>query len=253
MEIDVANNVFDDLTEVFDELVDWPTRLANEGPFYRSLFARIGVRRLVDVACGTGRHAAMFHSWNLHVQAADISPRMLELARSHFGEPPGLHWVVRGFDEPVESAERFDAALCVGNSLALAPDMSVVQRALQQMLAAVRNGGVAVVHVLNLWRLPDGPCVWHKCKRATLPQGEVLIARGVHRCGSRGYVELIEADLTGGVSMRGESARLLGLEAPELERMARRAGAARVEVFGGYQQQPYNRQQSIDLLIVSEK
>jgi len=35
--------------------------------------------------------------------------------------------------------------------------------------------------------------------------------------------------------------------------MARRAGAARVEVFGGYQQQPYNRQQSIDLLIVSEK
>ncbi len=78
MEIDVTNNVFDDLTEVFDELVDWPKRLANEEPFYRRLFARIGVRRLVDVACGTGRHAAMFHSWNLHVQAADISPRMIE-------------------------------------------------------------------------------------------------------------------------------------------------------------------------------
>jgi SAM-dependent methyltransferase len=253
MEIDVPNNVFDDLTEVFDELVDWPTRLANEGPFYRSLFARIGVRRVVDVACGTGRHAAIFHSWNLHVQAADISPRMLELARSHFGEPPGLHWVVRGFDEPVESTERFDAALCVGNSLALAPDMTVVQRALQQMLTAVRDGGVAVVHVLNLWRLPDGPCVWHKCKRTTLPQGEVLIARGVHRCGSRGYVELIVADLTGGVPIRGQSAQLLGLEAPQLERMARQAGAAQVRVLGGYQEQPYDRQESVDLLIIVEK
>jgi glycine/sarcosine N-methyltransferase len=253
MSIDFDNNVFDDSTEVFDELVDWPKRLANEEPFYRNLFARIGVRRLVDVACGTGRHAAMFHSWNMHVQAADISPSMIELARSRFGESPGLHWVVRGFDEPIESAERFDAALCVGNSLALARDVTVVQRVLQQMLAAVRNGGVAVVHVLNLWRLPDGPCVWHKCKRTTLPQGEVLLARGVHRCGSRGYVELIVAELTGGVSMRGQSAQLLGLEAAELERMASQAGAGQVGVYGGYQGQPYDRQESVDLLIIAEK
>jgi SAM-dependent methyltransferase len=251
--LDVASNVFDDLTEVFDELIDWPKRLANEEPFYRSLFGRFGVRRLVDVACGTGRHAAMFHSWNLHVEAADISPKMIELARSHFGEPPGLHWVVRGFDKPIESAEPFDAALCVGNSLALAPDMTVIERVLQQMLAAVHSGGVAVVHVLNLWRLPDGPCVWHKCKRTTLPQGEVFLARGVHRCGSRGYVELIVADLMGADSMRGQSARLLGLEAPELERMARQAGAGRVEVFGGYQEQPYDREESVDLIILAEK
>jgi len=246
-------NVFDDLTEVFEELVDWPRRLANEEPFYRRLFARIGVRRLVDVACGTGRHAAMFHSWNLHVQGADLSPRMIELARRRCGEPPGLSWAVRSFDEPIASAEPFDAAVCVGNSLALAPDMAVVQGAIRQMLAAVRSGGVAVVHVLNLWHLPDGPCVWLKSKRTTLPQGEVLLARGVHRCGAQGYVELLVADLTGGVPLRGQSARLLGLEAAELEGMARQAGAAQVRFFGGYQEQPYERQQSVDLIMVAEK
>ena len=36
------------------------------------------------------------------------------------------------------------------------------------MFAAVRAGGLVVLHVLNLWRLPDGPCVWQKCRRAPL-------------------------------------------------------------------------------------
>jgi SAM-dependent methyltransferase len=246
-------NIFDDLPNVFEELVDWPKRLANEAPFYRRLFEHVGVGSVVDVACGTGRHAAMFHSWNLQVEGADVSPQMIELVRHNFGEPPGLRWVVRSFDAAIEPAASFDAAICVGNSLALAPDLSVVKRAIQQMLSAVRSGGVVVVHVLNLWHLPEGPCVWHKDKRITLPQGEAFIARGVHRCGRQGYVEWIVADLSGAVPMRGETAQLLGLDAAELERMARHAGAAKVSLFGGYQGQPYDRQQSVDLLLVAEK
>jgi SAM-dependent methyltransferase len=245
--------VFDDLAEVFEEIVDWPKRLANEALFYRRLFARIGVRRVVDVASGTGRHAELFHSWSLQVEGSDISPRMIELARKRFGEPNGLRWVVRGYDEPIKSSEPFDAAVCVGNSLALAPDKAVVQQALQEMLAAVRKGGLVVSHVLNLWHLPDGPCVWHKCKRTTFSQGEVLLVRGVHRCGSRGYVELIVADLAGHIPMRGESAQLLGLDASELEQMARKAGAAQIRFFGGYQEQPFDRQESVDLIMVAEK
>jgi hypothetical protein len=121
------------------------------------------------------------------------------------------------------------------------------------MLAAVCEGGVAVIHVLNLWSLPNGPCVWHRSGKTTLPQGEALIARGVHRCGSCGFVELIVADLSGKTPLRGQSAQLLGLEAPELEHMARQAGARRVRTVGGYQEQPYDRQESVDLILVAEK
>ena len=42
----------------------------------------------------------------------------------------------------------------------------VRERAVQVMVAAVRKGGVVLLHMLNLWRLPDGPCHWQKCKRA---------------------------------------------------------------------------------------
>ena len=245
--------MFDDLTDIYEAMIDWPKRLAHETPFYRRWFERCGVRSVVDVACGTGRHAAMFHDWKLRVEGADLSPNMIDRARRQFGEPPGLRWVVRGFDAPIDPAEPFDAALCVGNSLALAPDTATVGRTVEQMLAAVRPGGLIVIHVLNLWRLPDGPCVWQKCQAALLPQGEVLIVKGIHRCGGRGYVELLVADRAHGTQIHSESVPLLGLEAAELQQMLRRAGAAEVPCFGGYQEQPYDRLTSVDLLLAGRK
>jgi SAM-dependent methyltransferase len=259
----MPSGLFTDLTDLYEALIDWPKRLAHEEPFYRRLFERVGVRSVVDVACGTGRHAAMFHSWGLRVEGSDISPAMIERARGHFGEPPGLRWAVRGFDASLHPAEPFDAAICVGNSLALAPDKPTVARAIAQMLAAVRAGGAIVVHVLNLAHLPDGPCVWQKSKRTTLPASDpgpvaaasrdVLVLKGVHRYGQQGYVELIVTDPSGGKPLSSESVPFLGLEAGELEQMARQAGAAEVAFFGGYQEERYRPQKSADLVMVAQK
>jgi SAM-dependent methyltransferase len=248
--------MFDDLTDVYEAMIDWPKRLAHEEPFYRRLFDRVGVRRVIDVACGTGHHAAMFHRWGLRTVAADLSPAMIDRARKAFGQPPNLHWVVRSFDRPITLVEPFDVAVCVGNSLALAPDAATAQRAIGHMLAAVRTGGAIVIQVLNLHRLPDGPCVWQKCLRMTPPihvSEDLLILKGVHRCGNHGYVDLVAVNLFDKVTMRNESTPLLGFEASELEAMARSAGAQKVSLFGGYQDEPYDRQQSVDLVMVAEK
>jgi glycine/sarcosine N-methyltransferase len=246
-------NTFQDLTDVYEAMIDWPKRLGHEEPFYRGLFQQHGVGSVLDAACGTGRHAAMFHDWGLRVVGADISPAMIDRARANFGEPAGLRWVVRGFDEPIASAEPFDAAVCLGNSLPLASDMKMVQRAISQMLAAVRDGGLLVVHALNLWHLPDGPCVWQKRQFAALPQGQVLIVKGVHRCAERGYVEVIVSGLSGDSPMQTQSVPFLSLEAGKLESMARAAGAGEVRFCGGYHDEPYDRSESADLLMIVEK
>lgn len=242
--------VFDDLTDVYEAMIDWPKRLEHEGAFYRGLCERIEARTVVDVACGTGRHADLLHGWGLHVEGADLSPRMIARARETFGEPEGLRWAVRGFDRPIAGGP-FDAAVCVGNSLALAPDAATAGRAVGAMLAAVRAGGLVVVHVLNLWRLPDGPCVWQKCKRTTIRGEDVLVVKGVHRCGARGYVDLVVTRLEGEPRMQAECVPFLGIEAAELERMAREAGADDVRFFGGYREEPYDRAQSVDLVMVA--
>jgi SAM-dependent methyltransferase len=245
--------MFDDMTDIYEAMIDWDRRLGNEAPFYRRLFERAEAHSVADVACGTGRHAAMFHSWGLRVEGADISPAMIERARANFGEPPGLRWAVRGFDQPFQPREPFDAATCVGNSLALARDMAAVEGAVREMFAAVRQGGVVVLHVLNLWRLPDGPVRWQKCKRAALERGEVLIVKGVHRSGSGGYMDLVVAPLDAPTQMQAESVAFLGVEAEQLEQIARKAGASSVQLLGGYNDQPYDRNGSEDLIVVVER
>lgn len=249
----MSGGVFDDLTEIFECVIDWPKRLAHEEPFYRRLFDRVGVKRVVDVACGTGHHAAMFHSWGLHVEGADLSPNMIARACAHFGQPPGLQWSVRGYDQPVSSQPAFDAAICVGNSLALAPDAATACAAIRRMLASVRSGGVAVVHVLNAWAMPDGPCVWQKSVRTTLPDGAALVIKGVHRCGDQAYVELLVSLLEGDARLRSTCVPFMGFESEALERAMRESGAEGVRVFGGYAGQPFDRAKSIDLVLVAEK
>ena len=96
--------MFDDFADAYEAMIDWPKRLAHEEPFYRRLFDRLRAGSVLDAACGTGQHAAMFHSWGLQVEGADVSPVMIERAKTKFGEPRGLQWTVRGFEQPVEPA-----------------------------------------------------------------------------------------------------------------------------------------------------
>jgi SAM-dependent methyltransferase len=245
------SGAFDDLTDLYEAIIDWPKRLANEGPFFEDLFSEAGVRRVLDAACGTGHHAALFHSWGLEVEAADISPRMLAAAQGQFGGPQGLRWVERSFDAP-PGGEPFDAAVCIGNSLALADGLEAAARAVENLLAAVRPGGVVDVQVLNLWRLDDGPCVWLKCVPARWRERDVLILKGVHRGGSRGAVDLVVADPRGGL-LHSDSVPMLGLEAAQLERWARAAGAERIRLAGNYRQAAYDRATSVDLIMVCWK
>lgn len=247
--------MFDDLTDVYEAMIDWPKRLANESPFYRTLFERVQARRVVDVACGSGHHAALFSSWGLAVEAADLSPAMIGRAALRETGVIPVEWIVRGFDQPVSAPGGFDVAVCVGNSLALALDEAMLETAVRRMFEAVRPGGAVVVQLLNLWRLPDGPCVWQKCRRAVLPgvlpgRSEVMIVKGVHRVGRTGYVDLVVAPWDRPEQWRHESTQFWGVESADLVRLASDGGAASTELFGDYQFAPYAREKSTDLILV---
>lgn len=250
----MSERTFDDLTDVYEAMIDWSKRLATETPLFRRAFEQAGVKRVADVACGTGRHAAMFHQWGLEVEGSDISPGMIAQARSTYGEPGGLRWTVRGFDQPPGAPGSVDAVVCVGNSLALAPDHQAAAEAVRQMLNATRPGGVVIVHVLNLWKLPDGPMLWQKIVRQPLPQGPSLILKGVHRSGDRGFVELVVVpDPPSQAPNRYHSNGFLGLRGQELETAARQAGAAEVRLLGGHAEQPYDPASSGDLIMIATR
>jgi len=250
----MSKPLFDDMSDVYEAIIDWPKRLANEAPFFRGLFERANVARVADVACGTGRHADMFRSWGLEVHASDISPVMIQRAKEAFGESQRLRWTVQGFEHPLGPPGYFDAVVCLGNSLALAPDAATAAQALRHMLQALRPGGLAIVHVLNLWKLPQGPCVWQKVVTKSLPRGSSLILKGVHRCADRGYVDLVVLDNASDQEpIFSRSVRFLGLKAQDLDATARESGAVDVTFFGSHQNQPYDALESTDLILVARR
>ncbi len=236
----------------YDALIDWDRRLAREEPFHRALFDEVGVRRVLDAACGTGRHAAMFHAWGLDVTGADVSSGMIDFARSLHGSPPGLRWIVHSFDAPHDPPATFDAAICVGNSLAIAPDGAAAARVIRAITQSLRPGGLLIVQTLNLQRIAEGPVVWQKCRRLIDEHGDRVLLRGVHRIGRRGFVEVAELTLTGGgdVTPRYRGAPLTGFAQDELIAMAAEAGLERIETFGDYERHPFDAATSQDLILV---
>lgn len=252
----MSEAVFDELVDAYEAMIDWRKRLAFEEPFWRQLVERTGAKRVLDTACGTGHHGAMFHEWGLSVEAADVSPAMIARCRTLWGEKQGLMWVLRSFEQP--ATEGFDLALCVGNSLALAGSREGMGRAVGAMLGSVKPGGVLVVQVANLWRMAEGKILWQKCKRTRLgakgsgEQREVLIHKGMHRWGTLGYVELLVTEaMAAEPAMKSESVRFWGVERAELEQMAWAGGAQWVETYGDYQKGAYEAEKSTDLLLVT--
>jgi SAM-dependent methyltransferase len=243
---------FDQLTDFYESMVDWPKRLAGEGPFLKQLFESIGAKRIADVACGTGHHAALFHSWGLDVLASDISPSMIARARQSFGEPPGLRWTIADFTTPVAATESLDAVVCLGNSLALVPDLASVDKAIGAMLQSVRTGGLVIIHVLNLWKLPDGPCVWQKVVRKAIAGRDTTIIKGVHRHGDTGRVELIAIPVGNESGFQSHSVPFLGLTPAYLEKITQ-THRATPTFHGSAKPTPYTAAESPDLIMVARK
>lgn len=245
---------FLDRPEVYDAMIDWPARLKREEPLYRWLFQQVHAHRVLDTACGSGRHAALFYSWGLEVVGADISPAMIALCRDTHGEPAGLQWRCRSFAADPEGEPSFDAVLCKGNSLALAPDLDTVTRAIQTMMHALRPGGVCLIQLLNLHRLPRGPTQWQKKQRITLDDMPCLLLKGIHHHQDGAYLETVlmqENSHPPGIESHTE--RLLQLEQSTLSSLLLEHGAEHLQSYGTVNREPFHPEKSPDLILVARK
>jgi SAM-dependent methyltransferase len=173
---------------MFDVMTDWEARLASEGPFLQQLLHESGATRILDAACGSGGHALALTKWGYDVTGADASPAMIALAKQKAGQAAfdipfvvselaalgsktgleasaGLPPLDRdrlkapvqtsAVEEPAPSlageglGERFDAVLCLGNSLPHLLTQADLLAALKGMAGVLRPGGLFVTQNLN--------------------------------------------------------------------------------------------------------
>ncbi len=243
---------FDVLAEAYDAMIDWDKRLANESGLFRKVFDEVKARRVIDAACGTGRHAAMFARWGLEVEGADLNARMIEHCQAKYQGVGNLSFVTRSFMLPISRPA--DVVVCTGNSLALVDNLQQAEAAIAAMCAGVLPGGALVIHVLNLQSREEGPIRWDKCKRTLLSSGDALIIKGTHRAGGYGYVNFLLTDLSGSEpKLTVDTVRFLQLRSEFLETQCKCHGFKSIELYGNYRMEAFDPARSSDLIIVARR
>jgi glycine/sarcosine N-methyltransferase len=150
----------------WDELVDWTRRLEVEGEFLdRLVIGTSPGRALLDVACGTGFHAAHFAAAGYQVDATDGSSEMVARARANLAGA-GVRVEQLAWDDlrPL-SAPRYDAVICLGSSI---PHAGVAQRRnlLRRIHQLLLPGGVLLVdhrnfdYIVEHQAMPPGRSVY---------------------------------------------------------------------------------------------
>jgi SAM-dependent methyltransferase len=106
-----------------------------------------GARTLLDVACGTGAHLGELRRW-YHVEGADISPAMLDVARARVPDVP-LH---QADMRTLDLGKAFDVVICLFSSIGYVTDPTEMRSTVARLAGHVAPGGVLI---LDGWVRPD--------------------------------------------------------------------------------------------------
>ncbi len=146
--------IFDrELAACYDRMIRWERRLALERPLFEALWHRRGARSVLDAACGSGAHLELFVEQGLKAVGADGSPGMLELARQRLATLPEERrpplTLATWRELPNKIAARFDAVLCLGNSLPYVTDQGELEASLAGLWSRVAPEGMLVIQYKN--------------------------------------------------------------------------------------------------------
>lgn len=119
-----------------------------EATFVDSLLRELGIARgrVLDVACGTGRHAAEFARLGWNVTGVDLSDSLLEHARLNAPSAQFFRQDMRSLDVP---GRPFDAVTCLFDSIGYPLDDEGVEATLRLARHHLRSDGALVVEFLH--------------------------------------------------------------------------------------------------------
>ena len=247
------SKAYDQVAEFYDLLISWKERLRREKPFFKSIFKEYGVARILDSACGTGKHAAAFHDWGFHVVGADPSRQMLKKARQNAGERK-IKFVRAELVELEKTGGMFDAVTCLGNSLPHVISDEELDRSLASMLNVLLPGGIAVIHNNNYDLIVEKRQRFMPPAHAKRRGREYVFVRFFDFHGETLTFNLL-ALVKGptGWEMFRQAMTHRALTSDLLVSRLERAGFKNIRVYGGYPAEPFEKLKSDAMVVVAQK
>jgi ubiquinone/menaquinone biosynthesis C-methylase UbiE len=173
--------MYNNFSNNYDRFVNWTARLAFELPFLEKQMAPLGGSlHILDAACGTGKHAIALVQRGHRVSGADLSGAMIKQARQNAAVANvSVEFVEAGFGQLswAFNNRKFDALLCLGNSLPHLTSSTALQEALRDFANCVRPGGLLMIQNRNFDAVLAKQDRWMEPQAYQEPGQEFLFVR----------------------------------------------------------------------------
>jgi glycine/sarcosine N-methyltransferase len=243
-----------DLYEGFADRYEWFYKCDPEiVEFFSKLFSDEHVHRVLDCACGPARELLIFQSLGCEVVGSDISESMLAQARKNLAEA-GTHIPLHKADYrelPWYFNEEFDAVVCWSASIVHMTDDDEVLRAFRSMRDVLKNGGILVLDqgiTDRRWNEKKRFALTHTSKDVS--QIYVIDYLG-ERDGRYNVLDLIHSDEQTDLKVWSADVHVALID--DQEKLLKAPGFKKLDFYGSYNFDPYDKETSLRLVAVAHK
>lgn len=144
---------YEEFAEKYDELVSYESRVKRESSFFKKLFS--DNKSVLDCSCGTGQRVVMFDKMGLRAIGSDLSVEMIKKARKN-AEKHDVKAVfkITNFMNLTDTfKEKFEAVICMGNSLPHLFSDRDLTKALSEMYKILEENGTLILQQRNYDKL----------------------------------------------------------------------------------------------------
>lgn len=252
-------NSFDDISLAYDNTIDWESRLSREMPFLLSLIEKTDKPRVLDMACGSGRHSIALAARGADVIGIDSSKSMILAAEIHAKEQGVTpKFIVANMKSVKDTAEgSFDLIVCLGNSLALVNDIDTLKHVVRDVFQILKDGGSFVVQVLNFEEIHWSGFRNFPMKTGKLSNGEEITFARLFEHSDYPFSSTLvmsafrkkEGEWTSEVSTQ----KVLNLKHNQMKSILLEAGFSSVEIYSNYIKGSLVKKDDRSMVILSTK
>jgi 2-polyprenyl-3-methyl-5-hydroxy-6-metoxy-1,4-benzoquinol methylase len=232
---------FDELALAYDNSIDWAARLSREMPFILKSIGATSNRRVLDMACGSGRHSVELAELGYTVDAFDTSSMMVDAAEE-LAQTRGVTISI-AVDNMLRISETYqdpyDLILCLGNSLALLPSFQDIAKVIGMVSSLLSPTGVFVCQTLNFDEIAASGFSHFEPKTGNLRTGEEVVfkRRFDHSQGDATHTILVLSSAIKQHDEWSESTshqKVLRVNRPVLLDILEESGFEHIEIYSSY-------------------
>jgi SAM-dependent methyltransferase len=213
--------------------------------FIRRLMNHFNVRlgqKIIDIACGKGRHSSFINALGFDVTGIDLSPESIKFARQY--ETDNLSFAVHDMRDTFK-AENFDIGLNLFTSFGYFVNDEDNQKAIQSMANNLKKGGHLVIDFLNVHKVIT-----------TLPSQETKYIDGIEFQISKSLINNFitkEINFTDNGKSHHFKEHVKNISKTTFEHYLNNSGLEIIHTFGDYKLNEFNQEQSERLILISRK